>query len=244
MITNCCYEQCKIKQRADTLWVQQGSILGPLLFIVFYNDFADHLTYCDVIIYADDTVVFIADKNVQNIEMKLNKDLEKISAYFHLDELIINLKKGKTEVMLFGSSQRLKMGGNHLNVMYEGNKINFLAQYKYLGMVIDNHLNLNENFDRAYKRASTCLRLLERLRPYLTLDATIKVYVAMIIPLMTYSSTIRIPCTNTQCKKLQSLDHHANSVIKSNVTPIGSLLNRDICMLVKKCLLKKFYLDT
>ena len=66
----------------------------------------------------------------------------------------------------------------------------------------------------------------------------------MIIPLMTYSSTIRIPCTNTQCKKLQSLDRRANSVIKSNVTPIGSLLNRDICMLVKKCLLKKFDLDT
>ena len=134
------------------------SILGRLLFIVFYNDFAEHLTYCDVITYADDTVVFIADKNVQNIEIKLrNKDLEKISAYFHLNELIINLKKGKTEVMLFPSSQRLKMGGNHLNVMYEGNKINFVSQYKYLGTVIDNHLNLNVNFDRAYK----CLRLLK-----------------------------------------------------------------------------------
>ena len=87
----------------------------------------------------------------------------------------INLKKGKSEVMLFGLSQRLKKGRNLLNVMYEGNKINFVTQYNYLGTIIDtnlnlnenylgtiidNNLNLNENFNRRYKRAST------RLRPY------------------------------------------------------------------------------
>ena len=76
--------------------------------------------------------------------------------------------------MHFGSSQRFKMSGNHLNVMYEGNKINYVAQYKYLGTVIDNHFNLNKNFDREYKRASTRLRLLELLRPYLTLDRCTK----------------------------------------------------------------------
>ena len=65
--------------------------------------------------------------------------------------------------MIFGSSQRLKKGGNLLNVMYEGNKINFMTQYNYLGAIIDNHLNLDENFNRSYKPASTQLRLLKRL---------------------------------------------------------------------------------
>ena len=193
--------------------------------------------YCNAITYADDTVVFIYDKNVSNIETKLNKDLDKISAYFHLNELVINLKKGKSEVMLFGSSQRLKKDGNLLNVIYEGNKINFVTQYNYLGTIIDNHLNLNENFIRQYKRASDRLRLLERLRLYLTVDATVKVYLSMIVPIITYSSTLRIPCSETQCKKLQSLDRSANFIIKSTVTSIDSCLNRDICMLVKRCLL-------
>ena len=128
--------------------------------------------------------------------------------------------------------------------MYEGSKINFVTQYNYLGNIIDKHLNLNVNFHRSYKLGSTRLRLLERLRPYLTVDATSNVYMSMIVPIMTYSSTVRIPCNDTHCKKLQSLDRRANFIIKSTVMSIVSCLNRDICMLVKRCLLNEFNLDT
>ena len=114
---------------------------------MFYNDFVYHLEYCNVIIYADDNVFFISNKNVSNIETKLNKDLENMPAYFHLNELVINIKKVKWEVMLFGLNQWLKMGGNFLNVMYEGNKINFVTQYNYLSTIIVNRLNLNEKFN-------------------------------------------------------------------------------------------------
>ena len=86
--------------------------------------------------------------------------------------------------MLFGSSRWLKKSGNLLNVKYEGNKYNFVTQYKYLGTIIDNHLNLNESFNGSYKHASTRLRLLERLRPYLTVVVTIKVYLPMIGPII------------------------------------------------------------
>ena len=104
----------KLKSSKEPIYcrVPQGSILGPLLFIVFYNDFADHLEYCNAITYADDTVIFISDKNVSNIETKLSKDLDKISVYFHLNKLVINLKKEKSKVMLFGLSQWLKKDGN------------------------------------------------------------------------------------------------------------------------------------
>ena len=84
----------------------------------------------------------------------------------------------------------VEKGWKPLIIMYEGNKINVVTQYNYLGTIIDNHLNLNENFIRQYKRASDRLRLLERLRLYLTVDATVKVYLSMIVPIMTYSSII------------------------------------------------------
>ena len=144
--------------------VPQGSILGPLLFIVFYNDFAESLAHSRLIMYTDDTVVYVAEKDVKNIEMKLNEDLERISKYFCMNELIINLKKGKTEVMLFGTSKRLKTHGKEIEVTYDNVRVNFVTQYKYLGTIVDNHLNFNENFHRSYKRASTRMRLLQRLR--------------------------------------------------------------------------------
>ena len=66
----------------------------------------------------------------------------------------------------------------------------------------------------------------------------------MIVPIMIYNSTIRIPCNDTQCIKLQSLDSRVNFIIKSTVTLIGSCLNCVICMLIKRCLLNEFNLDT
>ena len=56
--------------------------------------------------------------------------------------------------MLFGLSHQLLKSGNLLNVTYEGNKINFVTQYNYLGTIIDNHLNLNDNFNRSNKRGN------------------------------------------------------------------------------------------
>ena len=71
------------------------------MFIVFYNDFTDYLEYCNVITYADDTLNLISGKNVSNIETKVNMDLEKIPAYFHLSELV---RKETAKVMVFDLS--------------------------------------------------------------------------------------------------------------------------------------------
>ena len=128
--------------------------------------------------------------------------------------------------------------------MFKGNKINFVTQYKYLGTIVNNHLNLNKNFNHSYKRANIRLRVLERLRQFLTVGANIKVYFSMIVPIMRHSSTIEILCNDTQFRKLQSLDHRLNSILKSTVTSISSCLNCDIHMLVKRCLVNKSNLDT
>ena len=224
--------------------VPQGSILGPLLFNILFNDFSDHVPKSSVIKYADDTVIYVGHSDAYIIERHLNTDMNSISQYFRENELIINLKKGKTEVMLFGSSKRLKQSGKSLEVVYQGTAINMVTEYKYLGTIVDNYLTLSSNFTRSYKYASNRMRLLQRIRPFLTLHAADKVYAMMIVPLITYSSILRQPFTETQCKKLASLENRAKRIIGGKqVTRIVNLVNREACLLVKKCILKKFHCE-
>ena len=88
-------------------YLKKRSILGPLLFLIFFNDITDECVQqnAEIIKYADDTVLFFPAKDLRTIEDNVSD--ERIATWFEENELIINLKKGKSEVMLFGTSQKL-----------------------------------------------------------------------------------------------------------------------------------------
>ena len=75
--------------------VPQGSIIGPLLFILFYNDFPSCLIHSEVIVYADDTVIFVPGKDLAIIEARLSADMQRIHEWCTDNELILNLSKRK-----------------------------------------------------------------------------------------------------------------------------------------------------
>ena len=58
-----------------SIGVAQGSILGPLLFIIYLNDLSDVLQFCQVTLYADDTVLYLASKSAADLQRKINADL-------------------------------------------------------------------------------------------------------------------------------------------------------------------------
>ena len=89
--------------------VPQGSILGPVLFLLYFNDFSKTLFKSEVLMFADDTVVFYAGKSAEEIESMLNSELEDIFRYFIKNDLIVNLTKCKTEALLFSTRRKLNM---------------------------------------------------------------------------------------------------------------------------------------
>ena len=97
--------------------------------------------------YVDDTVVYYAASHINIIERKMNEDFKYIAQYLDDSELVIKLKKRKTESMLFGTEKRLSPV-NNFNVFYRFNIMNQVNSYVYLGNTIHSSLNLNENFDK------------------------------------------------------------------------------------------------
>ena len=104
--------------------------------------------------YADDTVIYRAGKDFETIENVLTKELEQVARYFDENQLVINLKKGKTEVMLFGTAKRRSLQNRQLNIMYRDVPINNTNEYTYLGYTLDNSLTLKGCFDRLIKSAA------------------------------------------------------------------------------------------
>ena len=90
---------------------------------------------------------------METIQKALNEDMKQIGEYCRENELLLNLKKGKTEVMLFGTAQRLRQRKENLEIVYNNTVLNFVTEYLYLGNILDNHLSLAKNFNRSFKRA-------------------------------------------------------------------------------------------
>ena len=233
----CVIDGVKSSSESIVHGVPQGSILGPVLFLLYFNDFGDCLKHSRMIQFADDTVLYCANKAVENIEIKLNEDLKCISEYFNSNELIMNVSKGKTESMLFGTQKRIGMVSGILNLEYNGVPLSSTTEYKYLGVSLDQSLTLSNHFNKIYRYASNKLYFLNLLKASLTRDATSKIYTGIILPGLLFSSPLLLKMNTMQLKKLKSLDNRANKITCCPVPAIRKEIERRSCLLVKKCVL-------
>ena len=236
------YDSCLSNKQDIITRVPQGSILGPLLFILFFNDITDVIEVAKIVKYADDTVIHVADRDVAVINSKLTKDMDAIAKWLDQNALIINLKRGKTESLLFGTSQRIAKQNETINVMYRSDNVLNTSHYKYLGIEIDSSLNLNSHFEKCFKRASSRLRLLGKLRDYLDLTSAKAIYGSMILSTFTYSGILQLKTTDTQYKRLASFHDRSLRTIQGNSSTcdeIQSVTNANkirACKLVRKCI--------
>ena len=147
--------------------------------------------------------------------------------------------------MLCGISKPLKSSGKKLEITFSDKHINFASNYKYLGVIIDDTMTLNNNFTRTYKAASTRHQLLGNMKSFTTAKVRYAIYTSMIIPLLTYSCPIQLTFTKTQLNSFSSIDQHAKAMLPnlSQPTSIHNYLKRECVNTVKKYLNKEFAYD-
>ena len=123
-----------------TCGVPQGSILGPLLFLLYINDIASVSSILFSIVFADDTTVFYSSKNFQELSDVVNNELSKIKEWLNANRLSLNIDK--THFMIFRPKGKKE---NCPTIHINGSSIQEVDDAKCLGIIIDNKLNWIEH---------------------------------------------------------------------------------------------------
>ena len=190
--------------------VPQGSILGPLLFILFLNDLPKAIKHCRVSIYADDTCVYLASKDPIQLQTMLNEDLESMSKWYSHNELLLNAKKCK--LILFGTKKALlKFQG--INIQIDGCRLEIMNEFKYLGVILDKHLSWTPQIENVKAKILRNFYVLRRTRPFIDKSIAITLYNTMIQSYFDYCNIIWSNPHSVQVTKLQTLQNRALRIV-------------------------------
>ena len=186
--------------------VPQGSILGPLLFILYLNDLPRVVKHCKISLYADDTCVYIASKDPQQLEEMLNEDLSSMCKWFSHNELLLNAKKCK--LILFGTKKTVKKFQN-INIHIDGCKLEIVDEFKYLGVILDKHLTWGPQLENVKTKILRNFHVLRRTRPFIDKNIAIVLYNTMVQSYLDYCNVVWLNLNSRQVKQLQTLQNRA-----------------------------------
>ena len=172
--------------RQVTTGVPQGSVLGPL-FLVYINDLSDCLNHCEVSLFADDTAIYCSTSTVDELEMKLNEDLTNIRKWLDMHKLTLNVAKSK--LMIIGGHQRLK-NVESINLGINQQSLEKANNFKYLGVIINENLNLADHVDYVQSKVSRRLGILKRIRHLLPTKTREIVFNTLILPILDYGDIV------------------------------------------------------
>lgn len=170
-----------------TTGIPQGSILGPLLFIIYINDFAQASKMFNFIIYADDTTLSSTlntfNDNIQNdnLESLINDELLKINEWLKINKLSLNIAKSK-----YMTFQRTNKNVQTLTLKIDNINIEQVKEFNFLGLIIDTNLNWKRHTEKISNACSKKIGILNKLKHVLSQQIKTLLYNSLIVPHINY----------------------------------------------------------
>ena len=166
---------CKSALEDITCGVPQGSILGPILFLIYINDI-QHSTSLNLLSYADDTTIYSSNSNADILYAETNKELIKLDDWFRANKLSLNVKK--TNYSIFSPTKFTQETNRTLTL--NNTIINREHSIRFLGLNIDQQLTWNTHINKLKSKISSSIFIINRVKKQLPHEALKSIYLTLI----------------------------------------------------------------
>ena len=174
----------KSETKTVNIGVPQGSTLGPLFFLLFVNDMKNCSHLLKFIQFADDTTILFSCPDINNLNINLEIESNKVVKWFNSNKLIINFSK--TNCMLFSNKRDLPK----LDITLNNNKLDVVNETSFLGVVIDNKLTWKAHVKHICKKISKSVAILRFVKYSFPKNALRLIYMSLIFSHINYCNLI------------------------------------------------------
>lgn len=221
--------------------VPQGSILGPILYLIYVNDLAKLSIHGNIRLFADDTSIFYTQNTTHQNMIAMKRDLELIDEYYRINKLTVNLSK--IEYIHFHSHKRAPPTTDVIT--YKGTAIKNVISLKHLGLIFDSTLQWTAHIDKIATKLASVVGVFTKISSFLPTHVMKLLYFALFHSRIEYASTNWTATAKTHLNKIQvlqnkalktcyklnsrhsSLDLYAN--VARNIIPIVAMKDYQAC---------------
>ena len=166
--------------------VPQGSILGPLLFLIYINDICQVSNVLSYTLFADDTTVFLSHPEVKSLEQTMNQELPKLTLWFRSNVLSLNVQK--TNFMHFKG--RKSCHNQRIDIKLDGISIERQTCTKFLGVYINDKLTWNDHVNHVAIPISRNIGIMYKVKCFVSDKILLMVYNTLILPYISYCNIL------------------------------------------------------
>lgn len=205
-----CVNGTKSCLKPVSLGVPQGSILGPLLFLIYINDLPSVVNYSDCLLYADDTTLFYNESNLNLLCKRLSEDMELVHNWLTSNKLIINTNK--TKFLVFTN----KNIPPNTSLTFNNFEINLSYDHNFLGIHLDNHLSFKQHIRLISGKVSKTIGILCKIKNFVPSNILRTIYFSLIQPYLSYGISVWGAARKSNIKPLATLQKRSVRLINNS----------------------------